>query len=151
MVRPNGMTKYSKWPGGVLKAVFHSSPAWMRMRWQAFLRSSLENLSSIQGFKNRINEGKRVLILHSYLIQAVIIKRRRRGRNKEKPSAHRGGRGTVMTSSLQVSDIFLPGFWLRQVGQLLRGKWGTRNKFNSTIIWSVWGLRKCFLFDEDLP
>jgi len=39
-----GMTKYSKCPIGVLKAVFHSSPSRMQTRWSAFSRSSLMNI-----------------------------------------------------------------------------------------------------------
>lgn len=34
-VRPKGITRYSKWPKGEFKAVFHSSPSLMQIRWQA--------------------------------------------------------------------------------------------------------------------
>ncbi len=33
LVSQNGITRYSKWPKGVLNAVFHSSPSLMRTRW----------------------------------------------------------------------------------------------------------------------
>ena len=40
-VNPKGMTLYSKCPYRVRNAVFHSSPARIRMRWYASLRSSV--------------------------------------------------------------------------------------------------------------
>ena len=41
LVSPKGITKYSKWPYGVLNAVFHSSPTRMRTKWYALRRSNL--------------------------------------------------------------------------------------------------------------
>lgn len=41
LVRPNGITKYSKCLNWVSKAVFHSSPSFLCARWYAFWRSKI--------------------------------------------------------------------------------------------------------------
>ncbi len=46
LVSPNGMTRYSKCPRGVLNAVFHSSPLRIQTRWYALRRSSLVKMTN---------------------------------------------------------------------------------------------------------
>lgn len=56
--------KYSKWPRGVLKAVFHSSPTLMGMRWSVFLRSNLEkSVAWCRGSKAESVRGNGYLFL----------------------------------------------------------------------------------------
>lgn len=52
LTSPNGSTRYSKWPMGILKAVFHSSPSLMEMN----------------GYKLQW-----VPILNSYFVEPTII------------------------------------------------------------------------------
>ena len=61
------LTKYSKWPNGVLNAVFHSSPSWMRTKWYALRRSSSEKTTALwRGTKVELMRGK------GYLFFTVI-------------------------------------------------------------------------------
>ena len=56
---PKGITKYSKWPNGVLNAVFHSSPSRMRTKWYALRKSSFEKtMAPWRGTKAELMRGK---------------------------------------------------------------------------------------------
>jgi hypothetical protein len=58
LVSPKGITRYSKWPKGVLKAVFHSSPSRMRTKWYALRRSSLvKTTAPWRGTKAELTRG----------------------------------------------------------------------------------------------
>ena len=58
LVRPNGMTKYSQWPVGVLNAVFHSSHFSDANKVVGIAQVQLgENLGPLEEFECRRHEG----------------------------------------------------------------------------------------------
>lgn len=71
----NGLTRVSNWPKGILRAVFHSSPLGILIKWFAFLRSSLEKiLAPYRGLK-RAEEiiGQGHLFLSGLFIQSSVV------------------------------------------------------------------------------
>ena len=66
LVRPNGITSHSYRPCLVLKAVFHSSPSFMRTWWYPLLRSILENTTdplSSSNISSNLGIGYRYLMV----------------------------------------------------------------------------------------
>ena len=73
-IGPNGITKYSQCPVGVLNVVFHSSSSLIRTKWYAFLRSNLVKMvapwSQIKGGSHQ-REG--VPILYCCLVDSSVV------------------------------------------------------------------------------
>jgi len=66
LVNPNGITVYSNKPFLVQKAVFHSSPAVIRIRLYPFFRSNLVN-----HFPPRVLSGSSLMSGRVYLLGIV--------------------------------------------------------------------------------
>ena len=74
LANPNGITRYSKWPRGVLNAVFHSSPSRIRTEVVGIAQVQLsENRGGLEGLKKSINQGQRVFIVDGDVIKEVQI------------------------------------------------------------------------------
>lgn len=64
------MTRYLKWPKGVLNALFHSSPALILTNWYVFRRSNLVKIvSPCRSSKAEMSSGR------GYLFFTVILLR----------------------------------------------------------------------------
>ena len=53
LVRPNSITHHSKELYQVRKAVFHSSPSWIRMRWYVCFKSIFVYTEAFRGLSSR--------------------------------------------------------------------------------------------------
>lgn len=71
--RLKGITRYWKWPERVLKAIFHSSPSRILMRWSLFKWSILEKVLSLWSGSNaeEINNSGYVFLWWYYLTPIV--------------------------------------------------------------------------------
>ena len=64
LVSLTDITKYWKWPNGVLNAVFHLSPSRMRTKWYALRKS--KTMAPWRGAKAGLMTGRGYLFFSSY-------------------------------------------------------------------------------------
>ncbi len=120
LTNPYDITRYSLWPEGVTKAVFHSSPSCIRMRLYKLRRSNLVM------FECRWDERKRITELDCDFVECPVIDTRAQASvvlgHEERAWSSRVRWRANVTLLKSLFDILLHGLLFRE------GKWKVLNR-----------------------